>query len=135
MGGVPPKVGVFFGKADKVSEGWYWTDTSIGQKRMAAITGPFETKERAVENALQSLAARQALSDQPAMNGPSSVSSSEVFTRRPFPLRSRMPGTRLDFWTRVRAECGTLPAMRGRQGGTLRDGTDPAKDRAGNREI
>jgi hypothetical protein len=135
MGGVPPKVGVFFGKADKVSEGWYWTDTSIGQKRMTAITGPFETKERAVENALQSLAARQALTDQPAMNGPSSVSSSEVFTRRPLPLRSRMPGTRLDFWTRVRAECGTLPAMRGHQGGTLRDGTDPAKDRAGNREM
>jgi ABC-type dipeptide/oligopeptide/nickel transport system ATPase subunit len=87
MGSVPSKVGVFFGKADKVSEGWYWTDTSIGQKRKAAITGPFETKEKAVENALQSLAARQALNDQPAINGPSSVSSSEGLTRRPFPLR------------------------------------------------
>jgi hypothetical protein len=49
MGSVPSKVGVFFGKTDKVSEGWYWTDTSIGQKRKAAITGPFETKEKAVE--------------------------------------------------------------------------------------
>jgi hypothetical protein len=46
MGSVPSKVGVFFGKTDKVSEGWYWTDTSIGQKRKAAITGPFETKKK-----------------------------------------------------------------------------------------
>jgi hypothetical protein len=120
MGSVPSKVGVFFGKTDKVAEGWYWTDTSIGQKRKAAITGPFETKEKAVENALQNLMARQALNDQRAMNGPSPVSSSEVLTRRPFPLRSRMPRRRLDFWARVRAECDNLPAMRRCQRGTLR---------------
>jgi hypothetical protein len=57
MGGVPAEVGVFFGKPDKASGGWYWTDASTSQKRKAAITGPFETKEKAVGNALQSLAA------------------------------------------------------------------------------
>ena len=68
MGSVPSKVGVFFGKTDKVAEGWYWTDTSIGQKRKAAITGPFETKEQAVENAAQ--CARQAPKDEPAISNP-----------------------------------------------------------------
>jgi hypothetical protein len=121
MGSVPSEFGVFFGKVEnKVSQGWYWTDTSTSQKRKAAITGPFETKEKAVENALQNLMVRQAPNDQRAMSGPSSVSSSEVLTRRPFPLRSRMPGRRLNFWTRVRAECDNLPTMRRRQRGTLR---------------
>jgi hypothetical protein len=121
MGSVPSEFGVFFGKVEnKVSQGWYWTDTSTSQKRKAAITGPFETKEKAVENALQNLMVRQAPNDQRAMSGPSSVSSSEVLTRRPFPLGSRMPGRRLNFWTRVRAECDNLPTMRRRQRGTLR---------------
>jgi hypothetical protein len=53
MGRVPQNIGVFFGKADKGAGGWYWTDAS-SQKPKAAITGPFETKEQAIENALQS---------------------------------------------------------------------------------
>jgi hypothetical protein len=28
MGSLPANVGVFFGKADKRSEGWYWADAS-----------------------------------------------------------------------------------------------------------
>jgi hypothetical protein len=28
MSNVPSNVGVFFGKADKRSEGWYWVDAS-----------------------------------------------------------------------------------------------------------
>jgi hypothetical protein len=97
MGSVPSKVGVFFGKADKGSEGWYWTDASICQTRKAAYTGPFETKEKAVENAVQSVAGRQTQNDEPATSSPSSVSSSEVTTQRSFLLWSRMPGRHLDF--------------------------------------
>jgi hypothetical protein len=115
MGSVPSKVGVFFGKVDKGSEGWYWTDASISQTRKAAYMGPFETKEKAVENAVQSVAGRQTQNDEPATSSPSSVSSSEVTTQRPFLLWPRMPGRRLDFWTRVR--CGTLLAMRSLRGG------------------
>ena len=41
MGSVPSEIGVFFGKADnKVSQGWYWADTSTSRKRKAAIAGP-----------------------------------------------------------------------------------------------
>jgi hypothetical protein len=49
---LPTNIGVFFGRADKRPEGWYWTNTESPTK----ITGPFETKAQAVENALQSLA-------------------------------------------------------------------------------
>jgi hypothetical protein len=55
MGSVPPNVGVFFGQVDKRSEGWYWADSKSEKPRTTA-TGPFETKEHAIENALQSLA-------------------------------------------------------------------------------
>jgi hypothetical protein len=109
MGSIPSKVGVFFGKADKMSLGWHWTRAPTSQKRKGAITGPFETKEKAVENAVQSLAARQAPNDEPAMSRPS---SSETITERPFLLRSRTPRRRLDFWTSVRTECSTLLALR-----------------------
>jgi hypothetical protein len=54
MSAVPTNVGVFFGQIDKRAEGWYWTDTR-SEKLTGAIRGPFETKEQAVENALQSL--------------------------------------------------------------------------------
>jgi hypothetical protein len=112
MGSVPSEVGVFFGKANKVSGGWYWTDALTSEKRKTAITGPFETKEKAVKNAVQSLAARRAPIIEPAISRPSSVSSSEAITQRPFVLRSRTPGKRLDFWTRVRAECSNLLTIR-----------------------
>jgi hypothetical protein len=39
--------GVFFGRADKRSEGWYWADAST-----KAPNGPFETKAQAIENAV-----------------------------------------------------------------------------------
>jgi hypothetical protein len=111
MGSVPSEIGVFFGKANKGSDGWYWTDASTRRKRMAAYTGPFDTKEKAVKNAVQRLAARQTPNDEPTVGDPSLVSSSEVITQRlVFP--SRRPGRRRDFWTRVRAECSTLLAMR-----------------------
>jgi hypothetical protein len=47
MSNVPPNVGVFFGKADKRSEGWYWVEASTN-----APKGPFETKAQAIENAV-----------------------------------------------------------------------------------
>jgi hypothetical protein len=53
MSNLPPNIGVFYGQADKRSEGWYWTDLLRNEKSKAAIVGPFETKEEAVENALQ----------------------------------------------------------------------------------
>jgi hypothetical protein len=54
---VPSNLGVFFGKSGQGQEGWYWTDASTIQKPKAGIKGPFETKEQAIENALQSAAA------------------------------------------------------------------------------
>jgi hypothetical protein len=51
MSAVPTNVGVFFGQVDKRAAGWYWTHTS----NKGAIRGPFETKELAVEDSLQSL--------------------------------------------------------------------------------
>jgi hypothetical protein len=112
MGSVPSEIGVFFGKVDKGSDGWYWTDASTRRKRKAAYTGPFDTKEKAVENAVQRLAARRTPNDEPAMSRPSSVSSSELITQRRVLPPSRTAGRRFDFWTRVRAECSTLLAMR-----------------------
>ena len=50
MSNVPSNVGVFFGKTDKRSEGWYWVDASA-----KAPKGPFQTKAQAIENAIQSL--------------------------------------------------------------------------------
>jgi hypothetical protein len=47
MSNVPSNVGVFFGKADKRSEGWYWVEASTN-----APKGPFETKAQAIENAV-----------------------------------------------------------------------------------
>jgi hypothetical protein len=61
MGNLPANVGVFFGKTDKRSKGWYWIDASNREK--SAITGPFETKEQAIENAIRSIAARQVSPD------------------------------------------------------------------------
>jgi hypothetical protein len=58
MSSVPSNVGVFFGNLGQGQEGWYWTDASLSQKPKAAIKGPFETKEQAIENALQDVAAR-----------------------------------------------------------------------------
>jgi len=54
MGVVPTNVGVFFGQVDKRAEGWYWAGVHSENLR-GAIRGPFETKELAVEDALQSL--------------------------------------------------------------------------------
>jgi hypothetical protein len=54
MSSVPSNVGVFYGQVDKRAKGWYWADTG-SEKPRGSIRGPFETKERAVENAIQSL--------------------------------------------------------------------------------
>jgi hypothetical protein len=54
MSAVPTNVGVFFGQVDKRSKGWYWADTR-SEKLKDAIRGPFESKEQAIENALQNL--------------------------------------------------------------------------------
>jgi hypothetical protein len=51
MSGVPANVGVFFGRVNNRPEGWYWTDA----ENLTKVTGPFETKAEAVENARQSL--------------------------------------------------------------------------------
>jgi hypothetical protein len=66
MGAVPTNVGVFFGQVDKRAEGWYWAGAQ-SEKLSGAIRGPFETKELAVEDALQSL--RKAASDEPQVRG------------------------------------------------------------------
>jgi hypothetical protein len=60
MSAVPTNVGVFFGQVDKRAKGWYWVDTR-SEKFKAEIRGPFETKERAVQDTLQSL--REALNE------------------------------------------------------------------------
>jgi hypothetical protein len=52
MSKVPTNVGVFFGQVDKRAKSWYWTYAS--EKLKGAIRGPFETKEAAAEDALQS---------------------------------------------------------------------------------
>jgi hypothetical protein len=44
---VSSNVGVFFGKADKRSEGWYWVEASTNKPK-----GPFETRAQAIENAV-----------------------------------------------------------------------------------
>lgn len=64
MSRIPSNLGVFYGQFDKRSKGWYWTDTVKSEKSKATITGPFETKEQAVENALQRVAARQTMNQE-----------------------------------------------------------------------
>jgi hypothetical protein len=54
MSAVPTNVGVFFGRVDKRSEGWYWADTR-SEKSKGAIQGPFESKEQALKDALARL--------------------------------------------------------------------------------
>ena len=66
---VPTNVGVFFGQVDKRSKGWYWADwADTGSEKLKdAIRGPFESKEQAIENALQNL--RDAASDERGERG------------------------------------------------------------------
>jgi hypothetical protein len=66
MSAVPTNVGVFFGQVDKRATGWYWVDAR-SEKPKGAIRGPFETKELAVEAAVQSL--QEAPSDEPQERG------------------------------------------------------------------
>jgi hypothetical protein len=66
MSAVPTNVGVFFGQVDKRAAGWYWVDAR-SEKLRGAIRGPFETKELAVEDALQSL--QDAPDDEPRERG------------------------------------------------------------------
>jgi hypothetical protein len=47
MSSIPANVRVFFGKADKRYEGWYWVDAST-----KAPKGTFETKAQAIEAAV-----------------------------------------------------------------------------------
>ena len=54
MSSLPVNVAVFFGKVDKRPSGWYWTAISEGHiPNSGSITGPFETKAAAVEDAHQ----------------------------------------------------------------------------------
>jgi hypothetical protein len=53
MSNLPSNIGVFYGQVDKRSRGWYWTDLLRNERSKAAFAGPYETKEQAVENALQ----------------------------------------------------------------------------------
>jgi hypothetical protein len=66
MSAVPTNVGVFFGQVDKRPKGWYLADTR-SEKLKDAIRGPFESKEQAIENALQSL--RDDAGDEPRERG------------------------------------------------------------------
>jgi hypothetical protein len=66
MGVIPTNVGVFFGQVDKRATGWYWVDAR-SEKLRGAIRGPFETKELAVEDALQGL--QDAQGDEPRERG------------------------------------------------------------------
>jgi hypothetical protein len=66
MSAIPTNVGVFFGQVDKRATGWYWVDAR-SEKLRGAIRGPFETKELAVEDALQSL--REAPGDESRERG------------------------------------------------------------------
>jgi hypothetical protein len=66
MSAVPTNVGVFFGQVDKRAEGWYWAHPQ-SEKLRGAIRGPFETKQLAVEDALQSV--REGPSDEPHERG------------------------------------------------------------------
>jgi hypothetical protein len=66
MGAVPTNVGVFFGQVDKQASGWYWAGAQ-SEKLRGAIRRPFETKELAVKDALQSV--REAPSDEPQEKG------------------------------------------------------------------
>jgi hypothetical protein len=51
MSAVPTNVGVFFGQVDKRPNGSYGGERTP----KAAIRGPFETKDQAIEDALRSL--------------------------------------------------------------------------------
>ena len=66
MSAIPTNVGVFFGQVDKRATGWYWADAQ-SEKLKGAIRGPFETKDLAVEDALQSL--REAPGDESPERG------------------------------------------------------------------
>jgi hypothetical protein len=66
MGVIPTNVGVFFGQVDQRAAGWYWVDAR-SEKLRGAIRGPFETKELAVEDALQGL--QDAQGDEPRERG------------------------------------------------------------------
>jgi hypothetical protein len=51
---------VFFGKVDQRREpGWYWTGVpEPGEHLKGPFTGPFETKDEAIEHAMRSGAGR-----------------------------------------------------------------------------
>jgi hypothetical protein len=66
MSAVPTNVGVFFGQIDKRSKGWYWADTR-SEEFKGPIRGPFESKEQAIEDAVQNL--RDAASDERGERG------------------------------------------------------------------
>jgi hypothetical protein len=118
MNCVKSKVGVFLGKGVKGSHGWYWADASINQMGKVIIIGPFETKEKAVQNAAKVLTARPTPNVGIIKSRQNPFSSSKVRVPHPFQPRASTAVKRSDFWTRVRAECRTLPAMRGRGAGS-----------------
>jgi hypothetical protein len=120
MGSVPPKLAVFVGPSVAGSHRWYWADASTNQRRKLIIAGPFETKEKAVQNAAEMLTARPSPNAELPKRRPNSLYSSGARMPRSSQPRARTAVKRPDFWARVRAECSTLPAMSKRGTGSAR---------------
>jgi hypothetical protein len=118
MGSVPPNLAVFVGPDVAGSHRWYWADAPIHPRRKVTIAGPFETKEKAVQNAAEMLTARPTPNAELPKHRPNSLYSTGVRMPRRGQPRARTTVKRLDFWARVRAECSTLPAMRMRGTGS-----------------
>jgi hypothetical protein len=93
MNCVKSKVGVFLGKGVKGSHGWYWADASLNQMGKVIIIGPFETKEKAVQNAAKVLTARPTPNVGIIKSRPNPSSSSKVRMPHPFQPRAS-PGSR-----------------------------------------
>ena len=54
MGNLPLNVAVYFGRIDKRASGWYWIATDAEKSAKPPATGPFESKDAAVEDAARS---------------------------------------------------------------------------------
>ena len=59
MTDIQAKFAVFYGKVDERPSVWYWTGApDVDEPFNGPITGPFETKEDAIEHAIRSGAGR-----------------------------------------------------------------------------
>ena len=89
MGSVPPNLAVFVGPGVAGSHRWYWADASINPRRKVIIAGPFETKEKAVQNAAEMLTARPTPNAELSKHRPNSLCSSGVRMPRPGQPRAK----------------------------------------------